>query len=243
MRSAKQQAGVISRYLQEERSHERVVDPPPMASNIQVSPFGVIPNKPHQPGKWRLILDLSSPHGRSVNDGIDPQLCSLSYARLDDAVLRILALGRGALLAKLDIQSAYRIIPVHPDDRHLLGMRWQGTICMDAALPFGLRSAPKIFTAVAGALLWIMYTNGVTWAIHYLDDFLLCGSPGSDECALNLTRALYLQRPRSPSGESQAGGADYHVSLSWYRNRYRHGPNTSPGREAEAPHRSFSYLG
>ena len=86
IRSAKQQAGVISRYLQEERSHERVVDPPPMASNIQVSPFGVIP-KPHQPGKWRLILDLSSPHGRSVNDGIDPQLCSLSYARLDDAVL------------------------------------------------------------------------------------------------------------------------------------------------------------
>ena len=101
-----------------------------------------------------------------------------------------LGVGRGALLAKLDIQSAYSIIPVHPDDRHLLGMRWHGTICMDAALPFGLRSAPKIFTAVADALLWIMYTNGVTWAIHYLDDFLLCGSPESDECALNLTRAL-----------------------------------------------------
>ena len=103
-----------------------------------------------------------------MNDGIDPQLCTLSYARLDDAVVRALALGRGALLAKLDIQNAYRIIPVHPDDR---GMRWQGSICLDAALPFGLRSAPKIFSAVADTLLWVMFNNGVTEAIHYLDDF------------------------------------------------------------------------
>ena len=29
---------------------------------IQVRRFGVIP-KPHQPGKWRLITDLSSPGG------------------------------------------------------------------------------------------------------------------------------------------------------------------------------------
>lgn len=101
--------------------------------------------KPHQPGKWRLILDLSSPRSHGVNDGIDPQLCSLSYARLDDGVKRVLSLGAGALLAKLDIRSAYRMIPVHPDDRSLLGMRWQGTVCLDAALPFGLRSAPKIF--------------------------------------------------------------------------------------------------
>ena len=34
----------------------------------------------------------------------------------------MLQLGKGALLAKLDIQHAYRIVPVHPDDRHLLGM-------------------------------------------------------------------------------------------------------------------------
>ena len=36
-----------------------------------ISPFGVIP-KGHTPGKWRLIVDLSSPKGGSVNDGIPP---------------------------------------------------------------------------------------------------------------------------------------------------------------------------
>ena len=53
--------------------------------------------------------------------------------------------------SKIDIKSAYRIVPVHPEDRPLLGMRWQGKIYVDATLPFGLRSAPKIFNALADA--------------------------------------------------------------------------------------------
>ena len=54
-------------------------------------------------------------------------------------------------------------------------------------LPFGLRSAPFIFSSVADALLWIMQQNGVTWGIHYLDDFLTIGLPYSDECLHNIT--------------------------------------------------------
>ena len=38
----------------------------------------------------------------------------------------ILKNGRGTLLAKLDIKQACRNIPVHPKDRHLLGMLWKG---------------------------------------------------------------------------------------------------------------------
>ena len=47
-----------------------------------------------------------------------------------------------ALLAKFDVESAYRIIPVHPDDLYLLGMQWQGNYFVDITLPFGLPSAP-----------------------------------------------------------------------------------------------------
>ena len=82
------------------------------------------------------------------------------------------------------------MIPVHSDDRHLLGMRWHGRICLDTALPFGLRSASKIFSAVADALLWAMYGTGVSSALHYLDDFLFFGEPGSEKCANNLSHAL-----------------------------------------------------
>lgn len=41
-------------------------------------------------------------------------------------------LGKGALLAKLDIKSAYHLVPVHPQDRPLLGIEWRGKIDMQA---------------------------------------------------------------------------------------------------------------
>ena len=50
---------------------------------------------------------------------------------------------------------------------------------MDCSLPFGLRSAPKIFTAVADALQWVMYNNGVSMVDHYLNDFVMMGPAGS----------------------------------------------------------------
>ena len=65
-------------------------------------------------------------------------------------------LGVGALLAKIDIQKAHRNIPVHPRDQMLLGMMWEGSLFVDSALPLGLSSASKIFTAVADVAKWIV---------------------------------------------------------------------------------------
>ena len=167
----------------------RVVQlPKPVALQLGVhcSPIGVIPKR-HKPYKWRLIVDLSSPGGASVNDGIDKEMCSLSYTSVDAVVERILDLGKNALLAKLDIKQAYRMIPVHPQDRPLLGMEWEEFVYIDKALPFGLRSAPIIFTAVADALQWIMQKNGVSYVDHYIDDFITAGKGGTDECSKNFT--------------------------------------------------------
>ena len=121
---------------------------------------------------------MSHPKRASVNDGIKSELCSLSYTSVDAAVRIITAMGPGVLPAKFDIESAYRLIPVHPDDRPLLGMMWREKLYVDTALPFGLRSAPKIFNAVADALQWIMERNGVPELLHYLDYFLIFGVPG-----------------------------------------------------------------
>ena len=154
---------------------------------VHCSPIGVIPKR-HKPNKWRLIVDLSSPGGASVNDGIDKQICSLSYTSVDAVVERILDLGKNALLAKLDIKQAYgMMVPVHPQDRLLLGMEWEDYVYVDKALPFGLRSAPIIFTAVADALQWIMQKNGVSYVDHYIDDFVTAGKDGTDEYSRNFT--------------------------------------------------------
>ena len=64
--------------------------------------------------------------------------------------------GQGPYCQSFDVESAYRIVPVHPDDRPLLGMEWRDHLYIDAALPFGLRSAPKIFNALADAVQWIL---------------------------------------------------------------------------------------
>ena len=61
-------------------------------------------------------------------------------------------LGLGSKLVTLDIKDAYRIVPVHPDDYHLLGVKRRGSTYVDRALPFGLPSAPKIFNAICNLM-------------------------------------------------------------------------------------------
>ena len=158
---------------------------------IHISPLGIIP-KQHQPGKWRLIVDLSFPEGHSVNDGIAPTICSIKYASVDDAVNIIQALGRNTLMAKLDLKSAYRMVPVHPEDQWLLGMSWNNQLFVDTRLPFGLRSAPKIFSAVADGIAWAMYCQNIGDFLHYLDDFLFMGPPASEICGSHIKKAITI---------------------------------------------------
>ena len=86
--------------------------------------------------------------------------------------------GQGALMAKFDVATAYRNIAVHPEEQYLLGMRWRGAYYVDMALPFGLRSAPFIFTSVADMVEWTLtHNHGVDFLSHYLDDVLTLGTP------------------------------------------------------------------
>ena len=55
---------------------------------MYVSGVGVVPKKS---GKLRLIHHLSSPSGRSVNDGIPKADFSLHYVTIDNAISAILA--------------------------------------------------------------------------------------------------------------------------------------------------------
>ena len=163
--------------------------PAPPLRPMQVSRFGVIPKR-SQPGKWRLILDLSFPEDSSVNTGVSKELSSLRYPSIDMAVTQILQAGKDAQLSKLDIKDAYRIIPVHPEDWGSLGMHWQGQYFLDTRLPFGLRSAPKIFTALADAIQWLIRERGVECCIHYLDHYLFVEKPHTPARALHLATTV-----------------------------------------------------
>ena len=138
MQSAAKHEEVVSAYLADEMEAGRVVlagtPQEAQAMGIHCSPFGVIPKR-STPGKFRLIVNLSAPEGSSVNDGIRKELASLSYVSVDEVAEAVGEMGRGTLMAKMDIRQAYRHIPVHPQDRFLLGMMWQGKVYVDTTLP------------------------------------------------------------------------------------------------------------
>ena len=153
-----------------------------------MQPLRVIP-KGHNTGKWRLITDQSFPLRQSVNNGVDPLLFSLSYTTVDHVAEAVVSLGIGALLAKVDIESAYRLIPVRPEDKPLQAMWWRDQIYVDPMMLFGLCSAPKIFNPVANALHWYLGQRGITCLFHCLDDFILA-PPQFSCCQQDLSTLL-----------------------------------------------------
>ena len=90
-------------------------------------------------------MDLSHPEGASVNNGIEPELCSLGYMSVDEAVRRTRAWGRGTLMEKLEVsvKSTYRMVPVHLTDRPFLSMVWKG---INAVYRFSATVRPTIST-------------------------------------------------------------------------------------------------
>ena len=149
---------VVSNYLMKEIRKGCVIGPFPKGSvspPAHISCLGVIP-KSSQPDKWRLIIDLSHPCKRSVNDGIPKHLCSMSYIiTIDNAIERILAHGPGTMLAKIDIRSAFRLMPVHPADRHLLAMKWEGQVYITHVSHLASGQRQKLFNPLADLLHWI----------------------------------------------------------------------------------------
>ena len=109
---------------------------------LVISPIGLCAKKTDG---WRMIHHLSFPEGMSVNDTIPHIEATVQYATVDQAVEKIVKLDQGCFLAKTDIKSAFRLIPLHPDDYPLVGFKWDGGYYFDKCLPMGASSACNIF--------------------------------------------------------------------------------------------------
>ena len=72
---------------------------------------------------------------------------------------------------------------MHLSDHPLQAMEWDGQVYVDPMLPFGLRSAPKIFNALADGLEWHLRAQGIRNVFHYLNNFIIVTPPHSSLCA------------------------------------------------------------
>ncbi|KAK3105093.1 hypothetical protein FSP39_017153 [Pinctada imbricata] len=146
--------------------------------NLRLSPVGLVPKKD---GTYRLIHHLSHPEGSSVNDFIPNKFCTVQYASFDNALSILAKLGKGSIAVRLDIKSAFRLLPVHPSDFDLLGYKIMNKYFVDKCLPFGCSISCSLFEKFSTFLEWYFcLTYNCDNVIHYLDDFLIASSSMSE---------------------------------------------------------------
>ena len=192
LKSATAQPDIIRDKLDKEINAGQIASPfqnPPFP-DMFCSPLGIVPKK--NPSEFRLIHHLSFPQGSSINDSIPSEVSAIVYATINDTISVLKRIGRVCFMAKTDIKSAFRIIPVHPDHHPLLGMTWENLYYCDHCLPMGCSSSCAICEAFSTALEWIaIHRLGSSSVLHILDDFLLIADT-IEKCQLDLRNFLNM---------------------------------------------------
>ena len=182
LKSAYELKDVLLNKLKGEIALGRIVGPfdAPPFPNFRCSPVGLVPKR--NPGEYRMIHHLSAPRVNSVNSQIDPTDCSVVYTTFDEAVALVQGVGKGACMGKTDVKSAFRLLPVHPDDFDLLGMCIEGKFYYDRCMPMGCSIACSTFEKFSVFLEYCCQdVAGSRNVLHYLDDFFFAGR-SSREC-------------------------------------------------------------
>ena len=77
-------------------------------------------------------------------------------------------------MAETNLKSVFRLIPIHPDNWHLLWIHWNNQYYVDLYLLFWLRMAPFLFNQLLDALEWVLkHKYGLKYVLHLLDNFFV----------------------------------------------------------------------
>ena len=141
--------------------------------------------RPKPNGSVRIILNLSSPRGVSVNDGIDSDDFPAVMSSTTKWLAALNKAGRGCKIAKVDWSDAYKHVAVHQSDLDLQWFTWLGKAFCELCLVFGCASSAGIFDRLAKVVLHIVIKrSGMDPAlvIQHLDD--CCAAAPSDSVML-----------------------------------------------------------
>ena len=147
--SAISYADHVQHYVNTELRYHAIASPfrnNPFPQPLICSPLQTVPK--HGSSKRRMVMDLTFPPHASVNIGILDSYLNKPYKLrlpgIDQLCEFILQLGQGCFLYKLDLQHAYRQIPIDPTDYHLLGFRFNNLLYFDTRCPLGLKTYATI---------------------------------------------------------------------------------------------------
>jgi len=110
-------------------------------------------------GGKRPVINL-----KSLNQFVDTKHFKMSGLKTVLSQIK-----QGDLLFTLDLSDAYFSIPIQADFKKYFRFIWKGQIYEFQVMPFGLSSAPWIFTKVTKPLMAFLHSRGLRSSI-YIDD-------------------------------------------------------------------------
>ena len=166
-------ASHVEAYLNKGVESKAILGPFEVApiSDLCYSPLMTVPKEVLS---RRVIVDFSFPAGRAINDGIprDAYLdCEVEFClpSVKSMIARVNSLGKGCMLFKRDLKSAFRQFHIDPGDYRFSGLCWKDIIYIDTRLAMGLRSASFCCQSVTEMVAKV--ANDKAFILVYLDDF------------------------------------------------------------------------
>ena len=125
-----------------------------------VKSLGFLVPKPHQ--RWRPVIDLSR---------LNTFLHVEKFKMETPESIRI-SLIPGEWVSSIDLSYAYLHIPIHPNSRKYLRFCYKSQVFQFTSLPFGLATAPQVFTMIVKEVKLMALSRGLR--VHqYLGDWLI----------------------------------------------------------------------
>lgn len=133
---------------------------------------------PKSDGSNRFILNL-----KKFNKYV-----STEHFKMEDIRTATKLLAENDYMANIDLKDAYLFLPILEDHRKYLRFIFKGNLYEFTALPFGLSSAPFIFTKIMQPVFLKLRSDGLR-SVRYLDDALCIGKTKED-CLKNINETI-----------------------------------------------------
>ncbi len=180
---------------------------------LRIAPTALVPKA--GPKKFRPIDDMSAGGLRAANASMRTvALRPMALASAKQVVALALASlrqpGTHAVQGvTMDLESAYRNIPVAARCRWLCAVAWRGSVFLNVVMPFGARAAADWMVAHSAALTDVAHMRGIPVAAYFDDFFVLCSPPQAPLSPHSPRRFRRLLEaagwPRNPAKDSNGG--------------------------------------
>ena len=120
--------------------------------------------RPKKNGEYRVILNL-----KKLNEYVE-----YHHFKMDSFEKAVALINKNMYMASVDLRHAYHSISIAQEHQKFLCFKWGDKIFQHTCLPFGLASAPRLFTKIMKPVFSKLRNLGYV-SIGYIDDSLFCG--------------------------------------------------------------------